>query len=183
MTQENETKATGPVRITTQSGITILVDDPTGTVRVEMENGRILTAQPDGTASLRHTTDAGSIKIERDGAIQIDSKGTIGIRAGKSLKLKAETIELDAVNIKAKAAMNFDMAGLNITSKAMMKNRMEGVIIESQSTTSHNTAAPMVCVESTSLFTLKAPVAVQISSNSKHDLEIEKLQQQENPAQ
>lgn len=183
MTLESETKASGPIRITMQSGITILVDDPAGTVRVEMENGRIITAQPDGSASLRHSTDAGTIRIERDGAVQIDSSGSISFRAGKSFRVKAETIELDAVNIKAKAAMNLDLAGMNISSKALMKNRMEGTIIESQSGTSHNTAAPMVCVESKSLYTLKAPVAVQISSNGKHDLELEKLQQQGNPAQ
>ena len=34
MIQENETKATGPVKITIQSGITILVDYSTGTVRL-----------------------------------------------------------------------------------------------------------------------------------------------------
>ena len=179
MNQKNENVGNnGPIRITTQSGTTILVDDPFGTVRIEMKNGKVIENTADNTTVVKQKNRGGEgIKISPNGSVYLETENNLKIKAGKAFEVQSETITLNALNITAKAALNVEFSGINITSKAALKNRTEGHIIENQAHASHNTASSMISAERTSLFCLKTPVAVQISSDSKRDLELAKLQE------
>ena len=155
----NEKKPDQLIKIVTEGGHAVVINDAEGRIRIESAKGNVFELDERNHAMLmRDESNHNEIRMDRKG-LTISSAGEIKFESTRKVSVQTESFDVSSNgSIRMKATADVDISGMNISNKALMNHRVQAMDVRSKADVCHRTEGVQIDSNASMMIKSNSPV-------------------------